>query len=120
MSAGKIIKFLRNRKNMTQSELAEILGVSVNSIQKYESDSVPNIKVDVLKKLSECFGIYAGALLYAEHLTEKELEIVIQYGKQIHSHFQALLTLNDEGINKVFSYGEDILETNKYSRYRTR
>lgn len=114
MSTGKLIKFLRKYKNMTQGELAEHLGVSINSVQKYESDSVPNIKVDVLKKLSECFGLYAGAFLYAEYLTEKDIKVLMKHGKKIHSHFQDLLNLNDEGINKVFSYCEDIQETGKY------
>ncbi len=119
MTTGKLIKILRNRKNMTQGELAEILGVSINSIQKYESDCVPNLKVDVLKKLSECFGLYAGAFLYAEYMTESQLEVLMQCGTQIHSHFQGLLALNDEGIDKVFSYRQDIHDTGNYSRQKS-
>lgn len=120
MTTGKLIKILRMRKDMTQIELADVLGVSVNSIQKYESDCVPNIKVDILKKLSECFGLYAGAFLYAEHMTEDSLEVLIQYGAQIHSHFQSILTLNDKGIDKVFSYCQDIRDTDNYSRQKSR
>lgn len=41
MHTGKVIKFLRTYKNMTQDQLSDVLGVNKSSIQKYESGGCP-------------------------------------------------------------------------------
>ena len=44
MSVGQIIKFYRKEKGFTQGELAEIIGVSVQAISKWETDAgMPDI-----------------------------------------------------------------------------
>ena len=51
MHTGEVIKILRKNKNMTQEELAQLLGVNKSSIQKYESGKVQNLKFE---NLSNC------------------------------------------------------------------
>lgn len=44
MSIGKTIKFYRKEKNLTQGELAELIGVSAQAISKWETDAgMPDI-----------------------------------------------------------------------------
>ena len=64
MSVGKIIKFLRHEHGLTQEELANILEVKKSSIQKYESNDVPNLKIGTIRKLSKTFGISASAFIF--------------------------------------------------------
>ena len=62
MSLGQNIYRLRNEKGMSQSELAEALNVSRQSISKWETDgSVPEL--DKLLSLSSLFGVSLDELV---------------------------------------------------------
>ena len=60
-------------KPTTQKELADIVGVDVQTIVKYESvtkkNTVPNMKVEILYKMAKAFGVTTDWLLC---LTDKE------------------------------------------------
>lgn len=59
---GEKIKKYRENKNMTQNEVADILGVKSATISKYETNTLePNI--ESIKKLSEIFEISIDELL---------------------------------------------------------
>ncbi|MDZ5760740.1 helix-turn-helix transcriptional regulator [Carnobacterium maltaromaticum] len=68
---GERIKFLREGKNLTQTELAEILGMKTyTTVSKWESnDNFPKGKD--LKKLAETFNVSSDYLLGLESITEK-------------------------------------------------
>ena len=68
---GDKIKLYRENKDMTQNEVADILGVSSATISKYESGALePNI--ESLKRLAELFEISIDELLNDE---EKKFDI---------------------------------------------
>ena len=59
---GEKVKKYRENKNMTQNEVADILGVKSATISKYESNTLePNI--ESIKKLAEIFEISIDELL---------------------------------------------------------
>ena len=65
MTIGQKILQLRNDANISQEQLAETLGVSRQSVSKWEMDqSLPQI--DKVLQLCELFGISADALLKDE------------------------------------------------------
>ena len=117
MSVGKIIKFLRCKDGLTQEELAEILGVTKNSIQKYESNEVPNLKTSTIRQLSKHFGISAKAFIFPEEYRDVDLELAIKLEKDLKHHYLLLLNdLNDKGRRKVFEYAKDLRDSKNYSR----
>lgn len=59
---GKRIKELRNKHKYTQSELAELVGVTKSTIAAYENDS-RQPSYDVLIKLSDVFKVSADSIL---------------------------------------------------------
>ncbi len=62
---GEKIKSYRESKNMTQNEIADILGVKSATVSKYESGTLePNI--ESLKKLAEIFEVSVDELLNDE------------------------------------------------------
>lgn len=62
MNLGNRIKRYRERKSMTQKDIAEILGVEPGTISKYESGMLePNI--ESLKRLSNTFNVTIDELL---------------------------------------------------------
>lgn len=71
MSLGENIVRLRTEKRLTQEDLADLLGVSRQSVSKWESDaSVPEL--DKLIHLSEIFGITMDKLVKGKAITDEE------------------------------------------------
>lgn len=71
MSLGENIVRLRTEKRLTQEDLADLLGVSRQSVSKWESDaSTPEL--DKLIRLSEVFDITVDKLVKEENITEEE------------------------------------------------
>ena len=71
MSLGENIVRLRTEKRLTQEDLADLLGVSRQSVSKWESDaSVPEL--DKLIRLSEVFDITVDELVKGKNITEEE------------------------------------------------
>jgi len=65
LTLGTRINRLRTEKKLSQGELAEVLGVSRQSISKWETDSsVPEL--DKLMKLSRLFGVTLDELVTGE------------------------------------------------------
>lgn len=117
MSTGKIIKFLRRENGLTQEQLAEILQVKKSSIQKYESDEVPNLKVDTIRTLSSKFGISAEAFIFPEHYRYLDLKEVVKYNDRLQEQNTLLLyALNEEGKEKVFQYARDLVDSGNYKK----
>lgn len=62
MSSGKVLKNLRLQANLSQSELAQMLGISRSAVSSYESGTrSPNH--DVLLKLAVLFNVSTDYLL---------------------------------------------------------
>lgn len=115
MSAGKIIKFLRQQNGLTQEELACILDVKKSSIQKYEANDVPNLKIDTIRKLSSYFGISANAFIFPERYRFLELKDIVKYNERMQEHHALLMyALNDVGKDKVFQYARDLTDSGNY------
>lgn len=71
MSLGTTISRLRAEKKLSQGDLADALGVSRQSVSKWETDaSVPEL--DKLIKLSQLFGITLDELVMGETSPEPE------------------------------------------------
>ncbi|MGE3537403.1 MAG: helix-turn-helix domain-containing protein [Candidatus Tectimicrobiota bacterium] len=65
MSLAKKIVQLRKERNLTQKELASIVGVHFSHMSRYERGiSLPS--VDVVKKLAQMFHVSADYLLFEE------------------------------------------------------
>lgn len=117
MSAGKIIKFLRYQHGLTQGELAEILNVKKSSIQKYEANDVPNLKIDTIRKLSNHFGVSSNVFIFPERYRDFDLTLLIELDKDVKTHYDLILCkLNDKGRNKVFEYAKDLVDSGNYAR----
>lgn len=69
---GEFIAEIRKSKNMTQSDLAQKMSVSINAVSKWERGlSMPD--VSLLKPLSEELGITINELLSGEKILDQDL-----------------------------------------------
>ena len=69
---GATIKQLRESRKLTQSELADRLGVSSKTVSKWETATgLPDISL--LQPLAEALGISVIELMNGEHITNKNI-----------------------------------------------
>lgn len=66
MSFGKKVKALREKKGITQSELAEVLGITLKTVSNYETKDVRPRKMEMYKKISDFFEVNINYLLTEE------------------------------------------------------
>ena len=109
MLIGDIIKFLRNERGLTQKEMAAILNVKISSIQKYESNSVPNLKMDTIRKLCDYFDVLPFVFIFPEEI--KSAELINYYSKKL---IHPLCSLNIDGLTKLTSYTKDLIDSGNY------
>ncbi len=63
MKFGEKLKSLRKEKNMTQADLAAVLGISTRTVQNYESGNLYPKNSEIYGKISNIFGVTADYLL---------------------------------------------------------
>ena len=70
---GEFLKHLRKEKGLTQEQLAEKIGVSRQTVSKWEGgQSTPD--VERLVVLADCFGITVDALIRGVDISQTELD----------------------------------------------
>ena len=57
---GGRFKVYRMRSNLTQKEVAERAGVTVNTIHKFENGTVPNLSISTFLRLLKAIGCIEG------------------------------------------------------------
>jgi transcriptional regulator with XRE-family HTH domain len=57
MDKGERIKSLRESKNITQTELAEMIGTTKQNVYKYENGIITNIPSDKIELMAEKFDV---------------------------------------------------------------
>lgn len=71
LNIGETIKKLRKEREITQEEFAEILGVSCQSVSRWENDNCyPDI--ELIPTIAEFFGISTDRLMGVDETKEKE------------------------------------------------
>ena len=71
LSVGENVKLLRKTKNITQEQLAEMLGVSAQSVSRWES-GVCYPDIELLPLLAETFNVTVDQLLGVDDVAEKK------------------------------------------------
>jgi transcriptional regulator with XRE-family HTH domain len=76
MTIGEKIRFLRNKNNLSQEELAKALNTTKQAIYKYESGIVTNIPLDKIETLSNVLCTTPAYLMgWKENTTPTEGEL---------------------------------------------
>lgn len=71
MTIGERIRKLRTEKGMTQDELGEKIGVQKQTVYKYETGLVVNLKRDVISKLANALGVAPSYLMgFSENMED--------------------------------------------------
>ncbi len=77
---GAVIKKLREEKGLTQSQLADIIGVSSKAVSKWEtSKGLPDISL--IESLGKALGVSVAELLSGETVTNRNISSNIMFSK---------------------------------------
>lgn len=113
---GEKIKIYRENKNMTQYEIAEILGVKPTTVSKYESGTLePNI--ESLKKLAELFEVSIDELLKEDNFDVSQINILDILREQKNMKLKGNLYHNTQ---ITFAYNTNHIEGSKLTENQTR
>lgn len=96
---GRFILECRKRKNLTQEQLSEILGVSSKSVSRWENGkSLPDYTI--LDSLCNALGISINEFYYGEKMLDQDfkqlseqnlrLYLIEKYGKRLRIKFAVL------------------------------
>ena len=95
----KILKLLRNEKNMSQQELADALGISKSSINMYErGERQPNF--ETLETIADYFNVDIDFLLGRTNKTTKVINPTT-----IAAHFDGD-DYTEEEMNEILKFAE--------------
>lgn len=114
MILGKTISILRTKAKLTQEQLAEALGVSQQSVQKWESGSAtPDLEKVI--RISKHFGVSLDALILGN-----DNRVVEELGntKQIKPQYQNMHTWEVYCSNLMTEYQQSIEEGLDIEMYR--
>ena len=110
------IKLYREKKNMTQNEVADILGVKAATISKYEAGTLePNI--ESLKKLSELYEVSIDDLLKEDDFDISKINILEVLREQKNMKLKGNLYHNTQ---ITFAYNTNHIEGSKLTEDQTR
>ena len=90
MRINEKIKSLRKQKDMTLEDVAKKVGVSRQTIQRYESGVISNIPYDSIMGLAKAFNVHPGVLMGWD-AAEEQLEDApdlekLRMGKDYYEH----------------------------------
>ena len=113
---GEKIKIYRENKNMTQNEIAEILGVKPATVSKYESGTLePNI--ESLKKLTEIFNVSIDELIKEDDFDISRINILEVLREQKNMKLKGNLYHNTQ---ITFAYNTNHIEGSTLTEDQTR
>lgn len=73
MEMGKLIRQARKNAGLTQAELAERVGISINSVRLYESGKITP-KIGTMIKIADIFGMSINDFMSCDSYSEKSID----------------------------------------------
>ena len=109
MTTGERIKNLRKKENLSQTELGEKIGVTINTISKIELNK-SDISGETLKKASELFKVSTDYLLKGIETeqtiskSEQEMLEVLRENKAVTNAVMEIAKAQKKAINYLGGY----------------
>lgn len=79
MHIGQRIKNVREKRGRTLLEVANHLGVSEPTVQRYESGNIKNLKLDTISKIAEFLNVDPAYLMGWDKDKEKKIQLTNDY-----------------------------------------
>ena len=109
MSIGSRIKERREELGITQTQLAEMIGVTKGAIGNYETDA-NSPKASIMYKVFRALQCDAN-YLYQDEIGESESSMLPHDERNLLKMYR---DLNPEGKEKLTGYADDLIQSGKY------
>ena len=115
MNISNAIREYRKKRGMNQFELAEEIGVSVDSVRRWESNK-QYPRADEMKNLASVLGVRVDDLLNGSTSDSWELRLVVSRGKEggtidmTSSRSSAVLNIGDDAMAVTLSAPYELWE----------
>lgn len=127
MGFGQELKNILKKHNMTIKELAEVTGISLNTLYSITKRDSENVRFDIYLKIAEALQIPLEELIDEEIIRNLRIKIADEttvncknknenYDKRVQKLIRSYLKLNDEGQKKLEEYAADISKIEKYQK----
>lgn len=115
---GNNIKKYRNEAGMTLKELAEKIGLTEATVQKYEAGNIKNVNAEMVKKMADALGIKPEKITgwdspeaYQEYREakqgEEEANLIKMYSQLTRGHKKAVRNLVKSLLECQQKYNDD-------------
>lgn len=126
MKLGEYIKKYRQQHRCSQADFGKLAGISDGYVCMLENGKNPRTgkelvpSIEIYNKIAKATGVKLDDLLHI--LDESPIDISGDIDPlSIPGYFRKLMSLteklNDDGLEKVLSYAEDLVNTGKYSKF---
>lgn len=109
MSIGSRMKERREELGITQTQLAELIGVTKGAIGNYETDA-NSPKASIMYKVFSALKCDAN-YLYQDEMADSESSMLPPEERSLLKLFRQL---NEEGQEKLNGYADDLVQSGKY------
>lgn len=103
MTIGKRIKQIREDKGLTQTALARAVGITPQTIYKYENEIIEDVTLDKIEKMAAALGISPACLVGWDEAPSSEVLL---------NKFEKLNSLGKEKADKLI---DSLLKDKKYT-----
>lgn len=108
------IREIRKSKGMTLFQLAEKLGVSESTVQRYESGNIRNLKYETMTDLAIIFDCSPSYVMGWENPTETNIHIDIKITDDEIERIKRERNLNNDGLKELNQYIDFLLTKAEY------
>lgn len=116
MSIGKRIRKKREELGLSQTEFAKNIGVSKQTLYKYETNIITNIPSNTIETIAKALNTSPAILMGWED--EKTSNDTL-YTTQIDELITKTKSLNKSGIHELIKYTDYLLTQEKYQKIKT-
>ncbi|MCP4049758.1 MAG: helix-turn-helix transcriptional regulator [bacterium] len=109
LTFGEKLMLLRKKKSISQKKLAELLGIAIQNMPRYEKDDyLP--KPEILIKLADIFGVSIDYLLIDSHQNPEPMNILDTELLQL---VKAIDNLNENEKNRLKNLVKSYLDSQR-------
>lgn len=113
---GERIKTLRKERGLSQTELADKIGESKQTIYKYERNITTNIPSDKIEAIAEALTCSPCYLMGWSDELNPQISMPVKLRSDERELLEYYNRLNPDGRDKVFAYIKDCIEIPKYKK----
>ncbi len=109
MTIGERIRKERERLDLSQTELAEKIGISKQTLYKYENNIITNIPSSKIEELAQMLNVSPSFLMgWNTTINQNQDEIIVKKNSQESLVIKEMSKMNQRGKNKLLNTAREM------------